>query len=129
MRVLGATRQRRNNHLLLLPEAVGCHQAAAADAHLGPGPHPCPPLPAAPEQLLNGRVGLPSDVFSLGLLLHDLCTGEQPALVSSAEGRACWRRPLQPGQVGDRVALPCQDGISMPKSRWKRGEGLVHPGV
>lgn len=86
-----------------------------------PCPHPCPPLPAAPEQLLNGRVGLPSDVFSLGLLLHDLCTGEQPALVSSVEGRACWRRPLQPGQVSGRAALAT--------SRRKQGKGLVQPGV
>ena len=71
-----------------------------------PCPHPCPPLPAAPEQLLNGRVGLPSDVFSLGLLLHDLCTGEQPALVSSVEGRA-----------------------ALATSRRKQGKGLVQPGV
>ncbi|PRW39166.1 serine threonine- kinase receptor isoform A [Chlorella sorokiniana] len=55
------------------------------------------PAYAAPEQLLNGRVGLPSDVFSLGLLLHDLCTGEQPALVSTG-GMASYRRPLEPGR-------------------------------
>lgn len=59
---------------------------------------PCPGTAAAPEQLLNGRVGLPSDVYSLGLLLHDLCTGEPPALLGG-EGRACHRRPLVPGQV------------------------------
>lgn len=77
--------------------APGWSNLAPGDAQ-GIPPHPSL---AAPEQLLNGRVGLPSDVFSLGLLLHDLCTGEQPSLVGE-EGRACYRRPLEPGRVSGR---------------------------
>lgn len=33
---------------------------------------------AAPEVLLGERVGPPADVFSLGVLLHEICTGEEP---------------------------------------------------
>lgn len=83
---------------------TGSEQPPASRRHphtVTPLPPPLP-LPAAPEQLLNGRVGLPSDVFSLGLLLHDLCTGEQPALAVGGEGRACYRRPLAHGGVRGR---------------------------
>ena len=31
---------------------------------------------ASPEQLMGPRVGLPSDIWSLGTLLLDICTGD-----------------------------------------------------
>lgn len=47
---------------------------------------------AAPEQLLNGRVSLASDAYSLGLALYDICCGEQAPLHGHQ------RRSLVPGQ-------------------------------
>jgi serine/threonine protein kinase len=46
---------------------------------------------AAPEQLLNGRVSLASDVYSLALVIQDICSGEPPA------GPGQQRRALLPG--------------------------------
>ena len=75
------------------------------------------PVSTAPEQLLSGRVTLASDVYSLGLLLHDLLTGEAPAPTLGVDTK---RHPLVAGQVrvpaccqAQHAAIACWQGAAM----------------
>ena len=47
---------------------------ASAEEHDGAGT----PMYQAPEILQNSRVGLPSDVFSFGIIMWEMISGEIP---------------------------------------------------
>lgn len=62
-------------------------------------PHPNPPQPrAAPEQLLAQRCSLAADVYSLGLVLAELTTGQV------LKRRGEWRLPRSPEECPAVVA-------------------------
>ncbi len=70
------------------------------------------PAYASPEQLRGGPITTASDVFSLGVLLHELLTGERPPrsglhLISTCLGRL---RPSQVTQWRNAGITPCLDG-------------------
>jgi serine/threonine-protein kinase len=70
---------------------------------------PLTPEYASPEQLSGADVGFPSDVYSLGVMLYELCTGVRPhaaAAASQRELRAAIldQIPAAPSQVASDLA-------------------------
>ncbi len=61
---------------------------------------------ASPEQLVRDETGTAVDIYALGLLLHELCTGRRPFADASPESDALDQRrePPQPSSVD--AALP-----------------------
>ncbi|WP_375767980.1 protein kinase [Archangium gephyra] len=64
--------------------------------HTEPGPWPLTPRYAAPEQLAGRKTGPASDIYSLGVILHELFTGEVP----SGGQPATERRRIPPALLG-----------------------------
>jgi serine/threonine protein kinase len=57
-----------------IAKLTGEHVAAQTRTHLGPHT----PEYASPEQVRGDPIGTPSDIYSLGVLLYELVTGERP---------------------------------------------------
>ncbi len=58
---------------------------------------------ASPEQLSGAPSGTAADVFSLGVILHELLTGVRPY---GDETAACGREPLRPSLAAARAGRP-----------------------
>lgn len=80
----------------------GSHQATIATQRA------ITPEYASPEQLLGLACGIPSDVYSLGVILHELLTGSRPAPGDTgsrepASGAAARHRERAPAQAPRRL--------------------------
>jgi outer membrane protein assembly factor BamB len=68
-----------------------------------PGPAAMTPLYASPEQLAGREVGPASDVYSLGLILYELLTGELPSVGEEPGKRLAARRGHLPQALREWV--------------------------
>lgn len=69
---------------------------------------------ASPEQLAGGRIGTPSDVYSLGLVLHRLLAGTDP--------RSRGADPGAPVSEQERIRMTLEDEPALPSAASGRPE-------
>ena len=107
-------------------------QAAPADAPREAGMRLATPRYASPEQIEGRRVGVQTDVYSLGVILYELLTGRLPYDVDKEDGIALRgaiisRPPTLPSRVADFSALH-DSGVARPTTdrkdtidhKWRR---------
>ena len=89
------------------------HSASQAQAAMHGGTLPY----MAPEQIeaflnpdLWGKVGAPADIYSLGLVLRELLTGQAPDLPAETLAPARDARPARPPSVARRLGAAVQSG-------------------
>ncbi len=87
------------------------------------------PQYASPEQVRGAQVGPPSDVYALGVLMYELCTGQRPYLFNNLspaeiERTVCDSVPANPSAsvAAQRVDLPSGLSAHAELSRSLRGD-------
>lgn len=80
---------------------------------------------ASPEQIRNEPIGISSDVYSLGVLLYELLTGERPYAFKSRsavdiEVAICHTQPRSPSTVVQHAHKSSAGGCSLPAIRPER---------
>jgi eukaryotic-like serine/threonine-protein kinase len=114
--------------------AAAADEKAGADLSTQEGKILGTPSYMAPEQAKGSRVGPTADVFSLGVVLYEMLTGERPfagaslvdvlvAVARDEAPRPSKRRPGIPSSV-DAIVLRCL--AKDPKDRFAEGYAVAH---
>ncbi len=96
-----------------IAKLLGNHHRSIEGAHTATAMRPMTPSHASPEQIQGLPITTSSDVFSLGVLLFELLTGQRPYSAKSGtralEQQICETRAPRPSEVviaGDALSVP-----------------------
>lgn len=114
-------------HLLDFGIAALLGDAAEAIAPTADTGRALTPHYAAPEQLAGGAVGVQADVYSLGVLLHELLTGQLPARADArAPASAMAPEPARARALrGELDAIVAKAMAPLPADRYASADALA----